>query len=164
MVFRISHLIGLSLILKIGIRCCPSTTLFRTALMSCHMVYHKVHAPCFFLLYVNDINSAISSSYFHLYADDTIIIIASNCTTSFVVKTFTAPLVVWVFWASHSKSINQSISNNVVDVQTTLYQRQNDYVSLLGIYLFIVNLFLNLFSALLIDNRLRARRQNTCSR
>ena len=28
--------------------------------------------PLFFLLYINDINSAISSFYFHLYADDTI--------------------------------------------------------------------------------------------
>ena len=34
----------------------------------------SVLGPLFFLLYINDINSAISSSHFHLYADDTIII------------------------------------------------------------------------------------------
>ena len=40
----------------------------------------SVLGPLFFLLYINDINYAISLSYFHLYADDTIIIRASNCT------------------------------------------------------------------------------------
>ena len=37
-------------------------------------------APCV----INDINNAISLSYFHLYADDTIIIRASNCTVDFL--------------------------------------------------------------------------------
>lgn len=34
----------------------------------------SVLGPLFFLIYINDINTAIKSSYFHLYADDTIII------------------------------------------------------------------------------------------
>ena len=38
----------------------------------------SVLGPLFFLLYINDIQSAIKSSYFHLYADDTIIIQAHN--------------------------------------------------------------------------------------
>ena len=33
---------------------------------------------------INDINNTISLSYFHLYADDTIIIRASNCTVDFL--------------------------------------------------------------------------------
>ena len=40
----------------------------------------SVLGPLFLLLYINDINSAISLSYFHPYADDTIIIQASNST------------------------------------------------------------------------------------
>ena len=38
----------------------------------------SVLGPLFFLLYINNIQSAIKSSYFHLYADDTIIIQAHN--------------------------------------------------------------------------------------
>lgn len=38
----------------------------------------SVLGPLFFLLYINDIQCAIKSSYFHLYADDTIIIQAHN--------------------------------------------------------------------------------------
>jgi len=38
----------------------------------------SVLGPLFFLLYINDINSAIKSSYHHLYADDTIIIGSEN--------------------------------------------------------------------------------------
>ena len=38
----------------------------------------SVLGPLFFLLYINNIQSAILSSYFHLYADDTIIIQGSN--------------------------------------------------------------------------------------
>ena len=38
----------------------------------------SVLGPLFFLLYINDIDSAIKNSYFHLYADDTIIIKSSN--------------------------------------------------------------------------------------
>ena len=38
----------------------------------------SVLGPLFFFLYINNIQSAIKSSYFHLYADDTIIIQAHN--------------------------------------------------------------------------------------
>jgi hypothetical protein len=38
----------------------------------------SVLGPLFFLLYINDINKALKS-YFHLYADDTILIHSSNC-------------------------------------------------------------------------------------
>jgi hypothetical protein len=44
----------------------------------------SVLGPLFFLLYINDINSVIKSSYFHLYADDTIIIQAHNSTTTLI--------------------------------------------------------------------------------
>ena len=44
----------------------------------------SVLGPLFFLLYINDINSIIISSYVHLYADDTIIIQAHNNPVSLI--------------------------------------------------------------------------------
>ena len=44
----------------------------------------SVLGPLFFLLYINDINSAVRNSYFHLYADDTIIIQAHNSSDSLI--------------------------------------------------------------------------------
>ena len=38
----------------------------------------SVLGPLFFLLYINDISSALKFSYFHLYADDTIIVLSGN--------------------------------------------------------------------------------------
>ena len=38
----------------------------------------SVLGPLFFLLYINDINVALNNAYFHLYADDTIIILSNN--------------------------------------------------------------------------------------
>ena len=38
----------------------------------------SVLGPLFFLLYINDLKSAINTSYFHLYADDTQVYVSCN--------------------------------------------------------------------------------------
>ena len=53
----------------------------------------SVLGPLFFLLYINNIHHAIEFSYFHLYADDTIIIQAHN-NLSELTKTWKRSLMV----------------------------------------------------------------------
>jgi len=44
----------------------------------------SVLGPLYFFLYINDIDSVIRSSYFHLYAGDTIIIQAHNSKSTLI--------------------------------------------------------------------------------
>jgi hypothetical protein len=62
----------------------------------------SVLGQSFFLLYINDINSVILNSYFHLYADDTIIIQAHNNLKS-LTENMENELVVIDSWLSRNK-------------------------------------------------------------
>ena len=61
----------------------------------------SVLGPLFFLLYINDINIAIKKSYFHLYADDTVIIQSGNNTTDLIAN-----------MEKELTSINEWLTNN----------------------------------------------------
>lgn len=62
----------------------------------------SVLGPLFFLLYINDIDNAINSSYYHLYADDTIIIQANNNSSS-LIKSIESELVNVHEWLTLNK-------------------------------------------------------------
>ena len=62
----------------------------------------SVLGPLFFLLYINDIDKAIKFSYYHLYADDTIIIQSSN-NSSCLIKSVEAELVNINDWLTLNK-------------------------------------------------------------
>ena len=62
----------------------------------------SVLGPLFFLLYINDIKSAIKTSYFHLYADDTIIIQS----------------------ASSAKDLKVGLENELLNIKKWLYMNK----------------------------------------
>ena len=107
----------------------------------------SVLGPLLFLLYINDIKSIIENSYFHLFADDTIIIQTASDPDSLVLSlerelenvanwlennkmTINTQKTEVIFFGNHSSL--KKIGKRTVNYSGTLLKR-NDHVKYLGV-------------------------------